>query len=78
MVTTVDIRIRISSEQREQLKAIAERKGYRGISQYVRDKIFEEETDVTLMIKEIHQEICLQNAYKTYKRVSRRRSINKL
>ena len=77
MVTNGDIRIRLSSEQRKQLKSIADSKGYTTISHYVRDKIFEEEIDVTTMIKEMHKEICLQNAYKTYKERPRRKRINR-
>lgn len=40
MVTSSDIRIRISNYQKQQLKQLSESQGFKTISDYVRSKVF--------------------------------------
>lgn len=42
MSTTGDIRIRVSQQQKEQLKNLAQAHGFRTLSDFVRSKIFED------------------------------------
>lgn len=53
LVTSSDIRIRISQSQKEQLKNLAEASGYKTISQYVRSKVFDSDLGVHTKLNEI-------------------------
>ena len=66
-VTNGDIRIRLSTEQRQELKRLSELRGYTTVSQYIRDKIFSDDQENGRMIKEMYEALCSQKAYKTNK-----------
>ena len=65
-VTNGDIRIRLSTEQRQEIKRRAEACG-KNISTFVREKSLEDDLELYLMVKRIYESLGLQNAYKNFK-----------
>lgn len=53
MVTSSDIRIRISESQKAQIKNLAEASGHKTISDYVRSKIFDSDLAIHTKINKI-------------------------
>ena len=65
MVTSGDIRIRISEEQKQQLRNLAEGQGYKTISEYCRSKIFDSDLAMHTKINEILQILKKKNESKS-------------
>jgi uncharacterized protein (DUF1778 family) len=55
MVTSGDIRIRISESQKDQLRNLAEANGFRTLSDFCRSKIFDNDLAMHTKINEILQ-----------------------
>jgi len=53
MVTSQDIRIRLSQEQKEQLRNMMEAQGCRNMSEYARRKLFDEDLSLHYKMNKI-------------------------
>lgn len=69
MSATGFLKVRVTKQQYERLSQDAETAGYNNLSQYVRDKLFEEDnrfSEIINLLLEI-RDLCAQKSYKQYK-----------